>query len=626
VPPDNYVSSLVITPDGGNLLVGLKDSRQRLRSLATPAEPPIEKFIFYRLPKDVSQTSEIGRADDDGKAPTTALIGLPAKLKSILDGHPAYASGAATGRLRFWSDDGRPLSNLDSVVSPEAERLAVRLIAAPQNGELLLMSLDSRDRDDFLARVDSSRLAVWSTHTRALTSPPVSMQRDVEALAYDVGSQSIMVAGIGGRIGKQSRDIQIFDGASMTLLAKIDVTDRFKTVSGLWIDGRGRMRMIDQFGDEGSWPLRVSDLVGELESRAVAWRVDRAFAKAIREADEALARNDVATAKDRLRQAATTRDDVSGPWVRLANLLYDPVKGTENHNAAAAAYDKAVEAAPFDILARFRRGRFRFFSGDYEEAETDLVAAVHLPMTYIPVGRPLPAFIPGAAQARKDSATARNNAVYEPTALLAYDQHFERHWRDSVDTLTGLISRFGGAARDFEFRAYALASLGENDEALADVAQAMEKLRGANGAYSGLDEFKGRGVDLASRGMIVCELAAAAVDWAQKTQEGITGRIPLLREGFDSCALAWNANPSDFARARGTVETGGRAGGRGRVGRPARRREGDDRGTADPTSRRGGPRQNRCVRQAILWLSRVRRRWANACGTHGGGAGETFPS
>lgn len=166
-------------------------------------------------------------------------------------------------------------------------------------------------------------------HTRALTSPPVSMQRDVEALAYDVGSQSIMVAGIGGRIGKQSRDIQIFDGASMTLLAKIDVTDRFKTVSGLWIDGRGRMRMIDQFGDEGSWPLRVSDLVGELESRAVACRVDRAFAKAVREADEALARNDVATAKDRLRQAATTRDDVSGPWVRLANLLYEPVKGTE---------------------------------------------------------------------------------------------------------------------------------------------------------------------------------------------------------------------------------------------------------------------------------------------------------
>jgi WD40 repeat protein len=171
VPPDNYVSSLVITPDGGNLLVGLKDSRQRLRSLATPAEPPLEKFIFYRLPKDVSQTSEIGRADDDGKAPTTALIGLPAKLKSILDGHPAYASGAATGRSRFWSDDGRPLSNLVSVVSPEAERLAVRLIAAPQNGELLLMSLDSRDRDDFLTRVDSSRLAVWSTHARSDFAP-----------------------------------------------------------------------------------------------------------------------------------------------------------------------------------------------------------------------------------------------------------------------------------------------------------------------------------------------------------------------------------------------------------------------------------------------------------------------
>lgn len=183
-------------------------------------------------------------------------------------------------------------------------------------------------------------------------------------------------------------------------------------------------------------------------------------------------------------------------------------------------------------MARFRRGRFRFFSGDYEEAETDLVAAVHLPMTYIPVGRPLPAFIPGAAQARKDSATARNNAVYEPTALLAYDQHFERHWRDSVDTLTGLISRFGGAARDFEFRAYALASLGENDEALADVAQAMEKLRGANGAYSGLDEFKGRDVDLASRGMIVCELAAAAVDWAQKTQEGITDRNSAAARGI----------------------------------------------------------------------------------------------
>ena len=487
--------------------------------------------------------------EDDASVAITALAAVDSNRQGYAHvGAPTFAAGDASGSVSFYEDTGSLVGEKVALSPRDASVMAVEMMAVSEDGALLLAALHRTiGTYDFNPASDNySHLGLVSIPDRRLLGALVPMHRNASAMAFGSDGTLAAVTGYSGAVDKSS-SLLVYATRNMQLLRVIPIPDDYDVPRALRVSRDGRAQSVTRFMAESSWPIGFDNLLQESANRLEQWNREDRYRGLMQSAESARQRGDRASAVSALTEAGLLRSDIAEPFLKLGNIVYEPSTASGDKSAAASAYDKAVSVNPYEILARVRRGRFRYFTGDFHGAEEDYRAALNLPMAYItPVPMPFATINDTLAPW---TVKLRQNAKYEPQAFLGYVLFAEGKWRDAVFELTKAIADYGGSVRDYEMRGQARARLGDSFGALEDISEAFGRLTKSDGAYSGLDDYKFKSSTEAGRQRLLCGFSTSGADWTEQigSPEMQNNRRLWLRRAFDACSKAWRAVPQPGA-------------------------------------------------------------------------------
>jgi tetratricopeptide (TPR) repeat protein len=545
LPAEAKVRMLALSHDGDHALAVFEPGEKKSDSGGLPVKTPslVRLYAFATS----GEATLVKEWQDLPEAAITALISAPPRV-SLDQGksHPLFITGDELGGLAAWDAEGTRI--FSGKAAELSDQMAVSQFAMSANAEKLLIVLLPTSQVGTPAFL--SRIALWSLSSWSPVTDPLNLPRKAEAIGLNSDGSLAAISGKVGLLGQALWDMRIFDTKGFRLLETVPIPEELDGTAHLWFDGKNAVWTLDRFMVEKTWAADPDALLAMARTRLTDWERSDRYDALMREGETQASRKEWDLSLKTFQKAAAMRDDVFGPWMRIGNQAYNATKGTGDKALALAAYDKAIKADPYDILGHARRGRLRYFLGDFAGAEQDYREATHLPMTYMRVTKIIAGMLEINRSLRKMSEIWRRDSRYEVFAFLAYSLFAQKKWAEAEAAFDQIIIHQGrGSAMDRELRARSRIELGKIDGALDDFAVAIEELNRSNGGYSGLDDFMGIGDTAEKRSYKICEIAGLAetsITSANLQEAKKDVRLKMLKAGVEACGKAWMLQPSLF--------------------------------------------------------------------------------
>ena len=433
------------------------------------------RFLLF----DAGSGEKLAEVARDNTSAVLEIAGMPSWS------NPPFVTLAANGALEKWSTDFQKIGS--SVEIGDGSR------GFNRNSKLAL----SQDNRLLLASVGSN-IGVFDSELNA-KAPIRSLDKSIDAIAASPDGQFYALIAHTEQIGSmESRVLRLYETSGRLVAERLLFDSRYGN-DALQFFGSGVIAL--QGGGLITWPTEPKTLVERGEERLAFYMAQREREDVETRADRAFKERRYSEAAMLFGQAIEFDPIGSDKHTLLGNSLVFSANGPEDWEAAERAYSRGIALQPYDAIAFLQRGKERFRSGRFADAEEDFSAGAKYIRFSLPVVRVIsPMDINYGIH--NLSLFLSKSMVSEPYLRRAVARFAQKKWAAVVDDVNlieenairvaewqrknwpeaserpfrlGLIQR--------NYRGRALFELGNYKEAFRDLKEAADALTDADAKY-----------------------------------------------------------------------------------------------------------------------------------------------
>jgi WD40 repeat protein len=483
--PGEGVASLAFGSEDGLLGVVVSSEENKSQKQAGSAD---QEWSTHLLALDARTGEKRAAIERRSAAPIVGIAGLRDASR------PPFITASKNGVLESWTSDLSLAKSNDSLKVSEATNPIMAL---------------SSDETQLLVGVNS-RMGVFDT---ALESKHAVTDLDImiSGLAVSPDGQYYAVAVKGGQVSRQdSNAIRVYDTHSQ-LVVERRLFDDLEAGAPIHF-GESRLSALASRKLMG-WPMGPKALLALSEKRLAQYASEQKREQLEKDGNQAFTDRRYGDAAALLSQAIDIDPINSDMHALLGNSLLFGAKAPADWEAADRAYSRGIEVTPYDAIAFLQRGKERFASGRFAEAEADFTSGAKYCDFFLPIVQVIAGFR-GLNEGIHRLSIVLNKRGKEELYLRAAIASFaQKKWEGVIEEI-GLIEKNrielenwtnlnwpdaakphsdGGSSQglgaiELDYRGRALLELGRFDEAYRDLMAAGAKL-GPDDAKYGYDDL-----------------------------------------------------------------------------------------------------------------------------------------
>jgi WD40 repeat protein len=484
--PGEGVASLAFGSEDG--LLGVVVSSEENKSLKQAGSTDQKRSTHF-LALDAKTGEKRAAIERQSAASIISIVGLRDASK------PPFITASSNGVLESWTSDLTLAKISDSLKVSEA--------ANP------IMALSS-DETRLLVGVNS-RIGVFDT---ALESKhgATDLNIIISGLAVSPDGQYYAVAVRPGQGGSQQdrNAIRVYDAQSQFVVER-RLFDDFREGIPIYF-GESRLSALASEKLMG-WQMGPKALLALGEKRLAQYASEQKREQLEKDGNQAFTDRRYGDVATLLGQAIDIDPINSDQHALLGNSLLFGAQAPADWGAADRAYSRGIESTPYDAIFFLQRGKERFGSGRFAEAEADFTSGAKYSDFYLPIVQVIAGFLGLNEGIHKLSIVLNKRGTEELYLRAAIAQFAQKKWEGAIEEI-GLIEKNeidienwtksswpdapkphldGGSAPglgaiELDYRGRALLELGRFDEAYRDLMNAAEKL-GPDDAKYGYDDL-----------------------------------------------------------------------------------------------------------------------------------------